>query len=544
MPALPGFKGIEQGSWPAAASPEPPLVRSPGVGLPRHRPKCGCVPDEPQRRPAADLGQLAVPRGDFPLAPVAKPPNLGRDVSTIDLVKLALVVPIFFIAGPLGGVLMKGKPAAQRWVFALMCFMTINGLMAAGNWGLTIASIETYRGHTKGFHFYFNHALAIALIVANRLENRKEFRWLVPGLCFYLLYCAVSLLSIANAPRKDLALMAAHKMIFASLILVAAYNYLKTEADLQFFLQVMAVTILWEFVIVLKMKYLQGVYQVRGTFEHQNPLAMYCVLIGMVFLATGLGPPFKRANLVLFGFMATAAIVQCTLSRAALAMFGAGTIGVLGLSVVEKPTARRLTTTAMLGFVGAVGLLLTLDTIISRFNDQGNQASSELRHVMNAASKAMAHDRSFGIGWNNYALVVNPPFPYADVYYEWIRGRGMKVDETRANAVVESHYYLLLGETGYPGLACYLLMILVGLWRNFRAFVAFGHSFLRCLALGIAAGTALNYVQSTLERVLVQPRNLMLWMLLFAVTGRLHTLRRQMKNRSMPAASTQQSLVP
>ena len=28
----------------------------------------------------------------------------------------------------------------------------------------TIASIEKYRGHTKGYHFYFNQAIAIALI--------------------------------------------------------------------------------------------------------------------------------------------------------------------------------------------------------------------------------------------------------------------------------------------------------------------------------------------------------------------------------------------
>jgi hypothetical protein len=465
-------------------------------------------------------------------------------LSAIDLVKLALVVPIFFFAGPLGGIALKGKAGAQRWVFALMCFMTINGLLAAGNWGLTIASIETYRGHTKGFHFYFNHALAIALIVAKWLENRKEFRWLPPGLGLYLLYCGISLLSLQNAPRQDLALMAAHKMIFAALIMLAAFNYLRTDADLHFFLQVMALTILWELVAVLKMKYLQGVYQVRGTFEHQNPLAMYCVLIGMVFLATGLGPNLPRANLVLVGFLATAAIVQCTLSRAALAMFAAGTLGVLGLSVVEKPTQRRLATTAILGFVGALGLLLTVDTIIARFNDQGNQASSELRHVMNAASKEMARTHALGIGWNNYALVVNPPFPYAEIYYEWIRGRGMKVDESRANAVVESHYYLLLGETGYAGLGSYLLLILVGLWRNARAVVAFGHSFHRCLALGVAAGTSLNYVQSTLERVLVQPRNLMLWLLLLAVTARLEILRRERKRASTRVDPTTHTRMP
>ena len=208
-------------------------------------------------------------------------------------------------------------------VFALMCFMTINGLLAAGNWGMTLVSIENYRGHTKGFHFYYNHALAISLIVAKWKEGGKQFRWFPPGVGLYLLYCACSFLSIVNAPHRDLTLMAMHKMVFASVILIATFNVLRTERDLQFFLKVMAVTMTWQLFVVLKMKYLQGMYQVRGTFEHQNPLAMYSVLIGIIFLATAMGPAFRGANFVLFSYLATAAIVQSTLSRAALAMFGA-----------------------------------------------------------------------------------------------------------------------------------------------------------------------------------------------------------------------------
>lgn len=446
-----------------------------------------------------------------------------------DFIKLALVVPFFFIAGPAGGFILKGKPSWQRMAFALMCFMTINGLMGPGNWGLTLGSIEKYRGHTKGYHFYFNHAIAIALIVARRLEDPKGFRFFPPGILLYLLYCGLSLLSLKAAPDKNLVFMAAHKTIFASLLMIASFNTLRTEDDIQYFLRVMAVVMAWQLIVCLKLKYLGGQYQVRGTFEHQNPLAMYALLIGLPFLATAMGPPFKGSNLVLFGFMACAVIVQSTLSRAALAMFGAGTIGVMGLSIVERPTTRRLMTTAGMAVVGAVGLLLTIDTIIGRFHDQGNQASAELREVMKTACREMVKDQPLGIGWNNYALVVNPPFRYAEVYYEWIRGRGMKVDETKANSVVESHYYLLLSETGYQGLCAWLLMIAVGLWRNFRAFFSFGHSFLRCLSMGIAAGCALNYVQSTLERVLTQPRNLMLWLILMGVTARIEVMRREAK---------------
>jgi hypothetical protein len=423
--------------------------------------------------------------------------------------------------------LLKSRPGWQRIAFALMCFMTINGLLGPGNWGLTLGSIETYRGHTKGYHFYFNHAIAIALIVAKRMEDPKGFRWFPPGILLYGLYCGASLLSLSSAPNPNLVFMTAHKVLFASLLTLATFNYIRTEEHIQEFLRTMALVMGWEMMVCLKMKYLDGIYQVRGTFEHQNPLAMYALFLGMILLAASVGPYFRRSNWVLCGFAACAVVVQTTLSRAGLALCGAGTLFVMALSIVEKPTLRRLSTAGSLMVLGFLGLLVSLDTIISRFSDQGNQASGELREVMKEASRQMVSDRPLGIGWNNYALVVNPPYRYAETYYEWIRGRGMTVDETKANSVVESHYYLLLAETGYPGLVTWLLLIAVTLWRNLRAYFFFGHSFLRCVSLGIGMGCAMNYVQSLLERVLTQPRNMMIWLIVLGITGRIEWMRRE-----------------
>jgi len=468
-------------------------------------------------------------------------------LTSLDYIKLAAIGPIFFILGPALGFILKGKPRAQLAVFGLMCFMTINGLLAAGNWGLTLDSIENYRGHTKGYHFYYNHALAIALIVAKWLEDRRSFRWIPPGLGWYYLYCGLSLLSLVNAPDKNLAFMAAHKQIFASLLMIATFNTLRKEEDFKFFLRTMATTMAWELFVCFKMKYGQHMYQVRGTFEHQNPLAMYSEQMGMIFLATGLGPAFKKANWVMFGFMATGVIVVFTLSRGALVMFALGSVVVVAASLAEKITARRVMVTSVMGILGAIGLMLTLDTIISRFHDQGNAASGELREVMKDACRAMVSDHPLGIGWNNYALVVNPPYRYADIYYDWLRGRGQTVDESEPNSVVESHYYLLMAETGYVGLYGWLTVIVIGLYRNMRAFFFFGHSFLRCLSLGIFVGCALNYEQSTLERVLVQPRNLMMWLILLGITGRIEMMRREAKaarKAGLSAPATEEPEIP
>lgn len=444
-----------------------------------------------------------------------------------ELIKMAFVAGIFLVLAPLGGMALAKRPTASRVVFALMCAMTINGLLQAGNWGLTLASIERYRGHTKGYHFYFNQALALALIIARFLQNPREFKWIPPNGGLYLLYCACSFISIVNAPRPDYVWMSLQKMLFAGLLLCATYNYIRTEEDLILFVRIMAGVMIWQMMVCLKMKYLDHIYQVRGTFEHQNPLCMYAVMIGLPILAAAMGPPFKGANVVLFAFLACGIVVQCTLSRAGMMMFAAGIAGVLGLSFVEKPTKRRLGVITSLGCLGLVGLLLTLDTIVSRFNDEGNDSSSELRHVMNEASRRMLADHSLGIGWNNFALAFNPPFPYIEVLHEWVLGRGMAINEEVDSPVVESHYWLMLAETGWLGCGSYIVLIAVATWRNLLGFVCFDHGFTRCLSLGIGLGCLLNYVQSTLERVLVQPRNLMLWLILLGITARIETIRQK-----------------
>lgn len=447
-------------------------------------------------------------------------------MTSTDWIKLAVILPLFFGLGPALGIAIKDRPVAQRRLFGLMCFMTINGLFSAGNWALTLASVEQYRGHAKGYHFYFNHICAIALITAAWLRDRASFRWFPPGMILYALFVITCSLSIANAPRPDYTLMAIHKMAFFALIAIASFHWLRSPADMQFFLSIMGFTMCWQAFVGLKMKYLGGIYQVRGTFEHQNPLAMYSVMIAMPFLAAALGPAFRGRNWCTAGFIACAILVQSALSRAALVMFAGGTIIVALVSLLEKPTRRRLGMLASMTAVGALGLTLTLDTIVSRFGDRGNIPSAELRVVLNVAARQMVNDHPLGIGWNNYALCINPPFPYAEFVNNWTRGRDMRVDEEKPNAPVESHYFLLIGENGFPGLVSWLLLITVGLWRNLRAFLSFPHSFERCLSLGIATGCTLNYVQSAYERVLTQPRNLMLWLIIFGLTARLEILRR------------------
>jgi hypothetical protein len=92
--------------------------------------------------------------------------------------------------------------------------------------------------------------------------------------------------------------------------------------------------------------------------------------------------------------------------------------------------------------------------------------------------------------------------------------------------MTESLYYLLLSECGWQGLISYVLFMALFLWWNMRAGLFYRYNFLGALSLGILFGCGCNYLQSTLERVLIQPRNMMLWLLLLAATARIHVWRR------------------
>lgn len=451
-------------------------------------------------------------------------------METLDLIKAAILLFVFCVAAPVIGFLIRNCRPAQKVMFFLLCFLSIGGLLQSFDGGLTIHPV-LYRGTTRGFHFYWAEAVAVALIFAQMTGQWRRFRFFPPGLWLYFIYCLASFLSIVNAPMPLYSMFAAVKAVKIAVIFIAGYNFLREEEDVQFFLTAMGATMLWELVAVLRQKYYLGIYQVWGTFEHQNALCMFAILIGMVFLAAALGPKQPRANFYLVCYIACAAIVQSTLSRGGLAVFAAGTVMVVFLSLVDRPSKRRLTVLASLAVVGTVGLAMTMDTIIERFHDYGNQESAHTRRMLNTSAGMMFEDYRMGIGWNNFAYTINRPFPYGDHIDHWQRMNGNPVDPDYKKGVVESLYWLLLSETGWQGLVTYLALVFVFLFWNARAAVYFRHQFLGSVAMGMFAGLTMNYLHSFLERVLVQPRQLILWLLILAATARIEKWRRLEKRR-------------
>jgi hypothetical protein len=460
-------------------------------------------------------------------------------METKDLIKAGLIVFLYCVVAPLAGMLIAGRRKFQRAVFALMCFMTIGGLLGPAEWGFTLGNEPDYRGHARGFHFYFDEMIAMTLIVAALFDRKTKFKLFPPGVWLWLFYIAMSLLSIVNAPQQHYVWMSALKAVKVLLIFIAAFNFIREESDLHFFLTVMSATMIWELLVVLKMKYIDELYQIWGTFEHQNALCMYASMIGMVLLAAGAGAKLpgkifgviSQPTFYLIGYVATAAIVESTLSRGGIVIFGIGTVGIILWSLYDKISVRRITVVCALAAIAFVGISYSFTTIMTRFHDRYNVDSNETRVRLNKASAAMLKDKPLGVGWNNYAILINPPYHYGDVIDEWFIMHGENLEKGHLKGISESLYWLLLAETGYQGFAVFMIFIAVFLWRNLRAIFFFRRQFLACVSAGIFMGCAMNYVHSLLERVLTQPRSMMLWMILLAVTVKIEMWRREAKKK-------------
>ncbi|HTG44138.1 MAG TPA: hypothetical protein VK633_06365, partial [Verrucomicrobiae bacterium] len=364
------------------------------------------------------------------------------------------------------------------------------------------------------------------LIFASMAGHWKGFRFLPPGGWLWLAYCFASLISIYNAPMPLYTWFAFVKALKMVVVFIAAYNFIRTEKELRFALLCLVGVMCWELIAVINQKYVDHIYQVWGTFEHQNSLCMFTILLGMVLLAVALGPKEKGANFFLFAFIGCAAIVQSSLSRAGLFIFAAGTVGVVAGSLIDRPTRRRLSVLGGLTLVALLGLAMTMDTILARFNDYGNDESKRTRDMLNLSSRMMLNDFPAGIGWNNFAETINPPWTYGEHIDYWQQANGNTVDKKYRKGVVESLWWLLLAETGYQGFATYVLFIALFLFWNVRNAIFFRRSYLGSVSIGLFVGSSMNYAQSFLERVLTQPRNMMLWFILLAMTARIHTWRK------------------
>lgn len=448
------------------------------------------------------------------------------------LLKVMVIAFVYLGIGPMLGFFLKGKDTARRITLGFMAWWLVR---PPSDFTLMLYSVETYRGHSRGFEFNFIEAITIGLALAALLEKRKDFRFVPPGLWAWFLWIGVGLMSVPGAMNPIYALMPAFKFAKMAFVFCGVFAALHDERDVKAMMRGFAVALIMQMILCLWSRYVLGGFRVMGWFEHQNPMAMWSYMIAMPILGLALSKETSQRDVILFfcAFAAAGLVVVLSVSRASLAAFGVGSVLIMVASFVQGFTVRR----AGLAVVGALGGVLVLamaaDTFMARMGED-DTPKNDLRFALNQQSAAMLRDHPLtGIGWNNFGLANSRPqgARYSKILERWEQNRGRNIypEQFKANPLTESLYWLILAENGVLGLATFLFFAMITLWHGMRASVAFWKSSLGLMLFGLTVAFAISYFHGQVERVLTQTKNLTTWIMLGAVLSKAEWWRRQEK---------------
>jgi hypothetical protein len=435
----------------------------------------------------------------------------------------------YFALAPLLGWFLARNRMAER---ACLCLLVFATSWFPSKLTLMLNSVEFYRGHTKGFEFSLFVLLGIALTTASLFRRSPGTRLLPPGLWLYLLYCALSCVSVFPAANKIYVLMAAWKFTSAAFIFVGAYHAFRDETDLKWLLRAIAGMLILQALVCLKLRFLDGRWQVHGWFEHQNPMAMWAYLFAIPLLAMTFSPSASHSDssLYLAGVAATALMILLSVSRAGLAAFAVGSAAVTGLAFLRGVSFKKVAITSVGACAALAAGMLALDSLMARMEEvESNDSEEDLRAIMNRQSKAMLHYSAIGIGWNNFGIMNSLPHErFAGILMDWDESRGFRIiDENYfANPLTESLYWLLLSETGYQGFCSYLAFLALTLWWTARGLIRYWNTPLGYFIGGVLVALTLTYGHGTVERVLSQTKNMAAWLILAGLMARVESMRK------------------
>lgn len=462
----------------------------------------------------------------------------------LDVFKVAVILMAYFGVGPLLGYKIAKSRKAQRLVF---CLMMIMPCLQPGKLTLMVDSWSLYRGHTKGFEANWIEVLGIAIIVASRLNAPSPRRWklLTPGTLCYLLWVTLSMISFFTAEDKVLALMAAFKFAKVVIVFVAAAHFLRDEEDLKWIARTIAGVQVFYLLLCLKLRYVDGMFQIKGWFEHQNPMAMWCYMSAVPLLGLAMNTRTGMRDFFLYmaGYGSAVICVILSVSRGGLGGLALGSVAIMGLACLREPNVRVLMVTVgciLGGAFVAANALHSLHARITEVNQSAEDNDKDLRAVLNIQSAAMLSDSIIGVGWNNYGVMNSRPVgdKYSEILEDWDADRGFRIydDNYQANPLTESLYWLMLAETGLPGFLGFVIFAVVSLWLALRAWWRDRNSLAGSFAVSVLIVLSICYVHGSVERILTQTKNLSFWMMLCGLISALYAMPRIQRNQTLAPA--------
>lgn len=389
-------------------------------------------------------------------------------------------------------------PATMR--FAWMDKVCIGGIlfMSINPVDVTFFSYTNYRGDIRGIEFGVTDWLTITLIVAMQYAPRWRKRKLYyrnPNEIIMWLYLGWCALSIAVATVPQFAFFGVTRLLRAYALFWVAYNFVRSEEDLRFFISCVLGLTFYSFNDVLLDKYSRGVFPPRGTFDHQNSLVTFQNIMNFIVFAILMGDTdkvFDRRTMVYWAALGAGSLTSvATLSRGGMATMVMGYAMITPLVLWLKQDGRKFKKKfGALGvmFIAALpALAVVLPEIIKRFQTAPEE-SAHAREVFNELAEEMGSTHFFGIGLNNYS--------FAGGYIEHYRDILPPIDQ---GGLAHHIYWLHYAELGIVGVTLFALMMIGFILIMFHFILGRKDGLERILAIGLMVAFVIAMMIGKLE---------------------------------------------
>lgn len=357
---------------------------------------------------------------------------------------------LFLISLPLFYSLMNGPIVNRRvgW-FAIGLAPFIIGYL---HLDVSIISWAFWPGYVKGMLVSLLDSLAIAILLTTRSSSGgKAILWV------YLVFVAGSAVSILFASPWLGSFFFSWQLVRAVLVFAAVSRVSRQPDGVLQIIGGLSAGIAFQAVFSVIQR-MEGVGQASGTLGHQNLLGLathFALLLSLAAMLAG-----DRRWLPIIGVVGGVIAVVLTGSRATVGLAGGGAIVLVLLSILRHRTTFKMRVAAIglaVVFAGAPVAYLTLE---NRFANEQNYGGYDERAAFQRAAEAMWSDHPMGVGANQYVVRSN-----ADGYAQ---RAGVLWTSTSRGANVHNTYLLLGAETGYIGLASFVLLLFTGILSALR----------------------------------------------------------------------------
>jgi O-antigen ligase len=317
------------------------------------------------------------------------------------------------------------------------------------------------------------------------------------------------------------------RMFFVYLVVAHACENEETVSSI---MNGMMLGLCYEAALVIWQRFVLGDLQTPGTMGHQNGLGMITYFISFPFFALYLAG--VKGWRPLMAPLGGAIVAVMTVSRATVALAGAGFFTLLILAAFGKFTARVARTFVVAGALAVLVLPFVFSSFEARFAAGPLSDDYDERAAFKDAATMMVSEHPFGVGANNFVVIAN-----TQGYYD---RAGVAPTFNSRSAHVHNAYWLAAAETGYLGAFAFVVMLLAPLVAAFRVGLRNRGNKKGELLLGFGVALLMLYIQLFFEWAFF------LWWFqyIFAISiGLIAGLTQQLKQRSSKGISKKASQV-